>query len=278
MSSSSVDPQVLEAAQAICMLAQGDGQQQDMTGGAIGLQEDHGCPSTSVHPVVNHEQGGNRERNAMSVRVTRPRRGASHRYHPYMRTAPQQIPANLFVDRPRMLHDPNLGREWVGRAEQLVRETSSSLSRAEEHHDMWQSPFFRRQTREPQSPSPTVIETQAPVPSSQAEAASGTNPQNDCPYTARSLCLQAFLAVPEGEWMCFNDVMEYLHGKNPKLKEQMHRVSEMNRTSRFYSILARLVSGGLLEKSRQPKMPVSWRISAAQRHLANSKAWELVNW
>lgn len=99
MSSSTVDREVLEAAQTLCMLAMGNRPRQDKA------REDDDCIITHVRPVA-HVKDDETEDEDVAI-ITQARR-VDYRYHPYQR--PQARPV---VDRSRVLPDRDADGEWM---------------------------------------------------------------------------------------------------------------------------------------------------------------------
>lgn len=238
-------------------------------------------------PVDRRQKDVSRNKRAGNDRGnTHRRRHVVTRYEPYKRPDPTKVPPILFADRPRMLHDPNLKDEWVGRARQLLREPGS-LTRAgddqiwrhpsQHPYDdpspafIWRSPFARH-TAEYEYPPAAAEEQQQPSSASR----NGADAHPKRPHPHPPLCLQALLSVPAGEWMLLGEVIEFLFNRYPRLKGPERR-SNWDFSSALNRTLKKLASDGLVEKHTLRGLGARnrWRIAEGARGRAASVAWHL---
>lgn len=263
-----VDHETVWAAQILCMLAQGNRQQNvaDETG------DEQDCVITHVRPVV-------------------------HRHHPYRRPEPQRV--GVPAARSRGM-SPNAEAARMAREREFLHRDNWHIFTLEDHEMqpgapvpevrrvvrngvavLEKVPLPRMQPSVVPRPTPVVehlTPARRPLPgprlSSFQKSPTRTEEDDGPPdvnHSYRALALQALLAAPDGEWLSTSDMADYIEERYPPFRE-----AEASRHLRRF--LCRTLNGvaDLLEKSvtRDTTDAKRWRVPAWARKTAAILAWK----
>lgn len=278
------DHEALQAAQILCMLAQGTRQQNvdpDET------EDEQDCVITHVRPVVHRH------------------RPVVQRHHPYRRPEPQRV--GVPAARSRGM-SPNVEAERMAREREYLHRDNWNVFPLEEHEAQPGAPVpeVRRVVRygvvvpekvplplmQPLGvprpipvQRPTLVEQPTPQATPDRHSIPDCRPSSSQPpspneedvssttqYSTRSLAFQALLAAPEGQWMSMNEIADSIEKKYPHLREAEATERQRIRT-RLSSILPQSIDK--LEKSVSDDImtPVQWRLPASARNTAAMMAW-----
>lgn len=258
-----VDPEVIEAAEILCMLAR-DTRQHNEDPNMTEDEED--CIITHVRPVVH--------------------RPVVHRHHPYRRPEVRHDPATVARARRDAKAVGEWMSEWLPRAKRALGQKHEwNIFPLEDHEAQPDAPVpeVRRAIRDG-----VVVVEKVPLPRMQSSGVQGPRllpapiptavhsesqslPINVFPYPPKQLALQALLAAPEREWMQVTELVDYLYRQYPQALESDGDLLKVLKRS-VNQALRR--SPGLVEKfeSEKPRR-VYYRLFPDIRDEATRWAW-----